>query len=171
MMTIIANIVLVAVTVLDLCIMLCLDSKMLRQSDFKSSRFYKQLIESDEFTSPKRLLAFAALIGACSTMARMSWIVVLILAAVILAQAIILGHKIIKDEQNKSDKRSKRLYFATIVISLLLIGLAAYFGNRNSMVEASQAAALAALLLLSASPLVIMLVNWLLHPLKHHNDK
>ena len=170
-MTIIANIVLVAVTVLDLCIMLCLDSKMLRQSDFKSSRFYKQLIESDEFTSPKRLLAFAVLIGTCSTMARMSWIVVLILAAVILAQAIILGHKIIKDEQNKSDKRSKRLYFAAIVISLLLIGLAAYFGNRNSMVEASQAAALAALLLLSASPLVIMLVNWLLHPLKHHNDK
>ena len=170
MMTIIANIVLVAVAVLDLCMMLCLDSNMMQQSDYKSSRFYRQLIESDEFTSPKRLLAFAVLIGACSTMARMSWIVMLILAAVILAQAIVLGLKI-KSERGISEKRGKWLYFVTIVISLLLIGLAAYFGNRNGVVEASQAAALAALLLLSASPLVIMLVNWLLHPLKHHNDK
>ena len=169
-MTIIANTVLVLVAVLDLCMMLCLDSNMMQQSDYKSSRFYRQLIESGEFTSPKRLMAFAVLIGACSTMARMSWIVVLILAAVILAQAIVLALKI-KGEQGLSEKRSKWLYFATIVISMLLIGLTAYFGYRNSTVEASQVAALVALLLLSASPLVIMLVNWLLGPITRPNNK
>ena len=170
MTTIIANIVLMVAAVLDLCMILCLDSKMLRQNNYESSRYYKQLMESGEFTSPKRLLAFAVLIGACSTMARMSWIVVLILAAVILAQAIVIGLKI-KGEQGLSEKHSKWLYFATIIISMLLIGLTAYFGNHNSTVEASQVAALVALLLLSASPLVIILVNWLLGPITRHNNK
>ena len=169
-MTFFANIVLMVAAVLDLCMILCLDSKMLRQNDYESSRYYKQLMESGEFTSPKRLLAFAVLIGACSTMARMSWIVVLILAAVILAQAIVLALKI-KGEQGLSEKRSKWLYFVSMVISMLLIGFTAYFGNQNSTVEASQAAALAALFLLSASPLVIILVNWLLGPITRHNNK
>ena len=55
MMTIIANIVMVVAAVLDLCVLLFLDIKMLRLSDYNTSRYYNQLIESGEFSSMKRL--------------------------------------------------------------------------------------------------------------------
>lgn len=169
MMTIIANIIMVVAAVLDLCVLLCLDAKMLRQSDYVTSRYYNQLIESGEFSSTKRLLVFAVIIGACTTMARMSWMVMMILAAVILAQAIILAFNKI-GKQDKLDKRGMRLYIISVVLSLLLIGLISYICNHFIMGETSQVAALSALLLTSASPLIIMLVNWLLNPPKRHND-
>ena len=169
MMTIIANIVLVVAAVLDLCVLLFLDIKMLRLSDYNTSRYYNQLIESGEFSSMKRLLVFAVLIGACTTMARMSWMVMMVLAAVILGQAIVLAFSKIS-KQGKLDKRDMRLYITTVVFSLLLIGLISYICNHFIMDEASQVAALSALLLASASPLIIMLVNLLLNPRKRHND-
>lgn len=169
MMTIIANIVMTVAAVLDLSVFLCLDSKMLQQSDYKASRFYHQLNESGDFTSIKRLLAFAVLIGAGTTMARMSWIVMLILGAVILAQAIVLAFNK-RGKQDRLDKRGKRLYVLSVVFSLLLIGLAGYFSNYDIKAEVSQVTAFTALLLLSASPLIIMLVNWLLNPIKRHKE-
>ena len=170
MMTIIANIVMTVAAVLDLCVLLNLDSKMLQQSDYETSRYFKHLQESGEFTSTKRLLVYAVLIGACSTMARMSWMVMLLLAAAILAQAITLALSKI-GKQVKLGKRGKRLYISTIVLSLLVIGLVIYIGHLNILAEASQAAALLALLLASASPLIIILVNWILNPVKRHNVK
>lgn len=169
MMTIIANIVMVVAAVLDLCVLLFLDAKMLRQSDYETSRYYNQLIESGEFSSMKRLLVFAVLIGACTTMARMSWMVMMILAVVILAQAIVLVFSKI-GKQDKLEKRGMRLYITTVVFSLLLIGLICYICNHFIMDEASQVVALSTLLLASASPLIIMLVNLLLNTIKRHDD-
>ena len=87
-MTIIAYTALAAAAILDLLIAMRQDAIALKNNHFSNNRFYAWLRESDELTSPKRLLFLTVLIACCTTMAQMSWIVVMILALVLLAQGI-----------------------------------------------------------------------------------
>lgn len=170
-MLIIANISLLVVALFDLCMMLRYDSQVLHQCEYKNSAYWQRLNDASEFTSLKRLLALAVLIGACTTMARMSWMVVAILAIVLLAQAIVLMRKPRVVNQDKSNKRRARLFIATVVLALVIVAIVGYVGSLQSELIAAQSAATTAVLVLVASPVLVALSNWLMCPIERNSNK
>ncbi len=170
MMTIIANLTLLAAALFALCAMLRWDSLMQQLNGFSNHRYNTWLRQSGELTSIKRLTVLAVLIACFTTMAQTSWIVVMILAAVLIGQGIALF--MAKHEKPvKHDKRVTILLLSALVIALIAAGAAGYAGSLQSKVIASQSAAITAVMILAVSPLLIMLTSWLLHPiLKHGND-
>ena len=169
-MLIIANISLLVVALFDLCMMLRYDSLMLHQCEYKNSAYWKRLNDDGEFTSLKRLLALAVLIGACTTMARVSWMVVAILAVVLIAQAVVLmRNPVVK--QMKSNKRRTRLLIAAAVLSLVIVAIVGYVGSLNGELIAAQSVATTAVLVLVASPVLLTMVNWLMCPIERSINK
>lgn len=165
MMTIIAYTALAAATILDLLIAMRQDAIALKNNHFSNNRFYAWLRESDELTSPKRLLFLTVLIACCTTMAQMSWIVVMILALVLLAQGI---HALLSQRHTPSaiKGRATRLYATASTLALAAVAIAGYLGYRSSEAEASQSTAFVAVMLLTISLLVIMSTNWLTGPIE-----
>ncbi len=170
-MLIIANISLLVVALFDLCMMLRYDSQVLHQCEYKNSAYWQRLNDASEFTSLKRLLALAVLIGACTTMARMSWMVVAILAIVLLAQAIVLMRKPCVVNQDKSNKRRARLLIAATVLALVIVAIVGYVGSLKGELIAAQSAATTALLVLVVSPVLVVLSNWLMGPIERNANK
>lgn len=167
MMTIIANLTLLAAALFALCAMLRWDSLMQLLNGFSNHRYNTWLRQSGELTSIKRLTVLAVLIACFTTMAQTSWIVVMILAAVLVGQGIAL----FMAKHEKPDKRVTILLLSALVIAVIAAGAAGYAGSLQSKVIASQSAAITAVMILAVSPLLIMLTSWLLHPiLKHGND-
>ena len=169
-MLIIANISLLVVALFDLCMMLRYDSQVLHQCEYKNSAYWQRLNNDGEFTSLKRLLALAVLIGACTTMARMSWMVVAILAIVLIAQAIILMRNPLA-KQMKSNKRRARLLSAATVLALVIVAIVGYVGSLKGELIAAQSASTTALLVLVVSPVLVVLSNWLMGPIERNANK
>lgn len=170
-MTTIAHISLLAAALLDLCAMLRLETAALQRNAFSNSRFYTWLRESGELISPKRLLVFAVLIACCTTMARTSWMVVMLLAIVLAVQGIVLAfHKGAADDE-KASKRSWIAGIIAFVLAVLGTGGAAWLGNLSSEVEGLKAASIAAVILLAISPLLAMLANSLLGRYKNRDQE
>ena len=159
-MTLISYLILLAAGLLDLVAMVRHDVLTLQQCGFNSQSYNKLLKENSEVYSAKRLLPLAVLIGACTTMAQMSWIVVLILAAVILAQALyLLWPK--KGKSARTGKRSWSVYGITLVLAIIIPALVSHFipGDQN---KSFSAASYTVLLEVLCSPVLVMLINWLL---------
>jgi len=162
-MNLIAYLILIAAGLLDLLAMLRLDAAMMQTCDFDNRQYNKQLKDNDEFISSKRLLAIAVLIGALTTMSQMSWIVVLILAAVILAQSLILWTSSCR-KQPASTKRTQRLQATAIALAMILIGAVTaglYLSGFNS-IEICRSAAMLELAILTFSPMLTIAANQLL---------
>ena len=85
-----ANIALLVAALLDMIVLLCGDITAHRDNGHNNSRYYAWLNKSGELLSPKRLLLLAVFIATFTTMALQSWIVVMLLAALLLAQSIVL---------------------------------------------------------------------------------
>jgi len=166
-----AQITLLAATLLALFAMVRRDLTNLQNNGFSNSRYYDWLLESSEFSSPKRILAFAVLLGSFTTMALTSWMVIMLLAAVIA----MLGIAMLLRRQDKPAKLSGRaagLYIATMLIASLSIA-AAHFISKLTGLEGKSVsnASTVALVLLVMSPLVVMAANWLLRPFERNRDK
>lgn len=171
MMTIIAYILLLAAALFDLCVMLWRwDVRMQQLNGFDNSKYNKWLRDHGELTSPKRLTAIAVLVASCTTMVQMSWMVVMILAAVLIAQGIVMLRRK-PEEPLVPSKRVMRLLITAIIIALLIVELAGYLGSRESETEATRAAAIIAVMILTVSPLLVMITNWLLGPIERRINR
>lgn len=159
----------VAATLLDMCVMLKKDSLSLQQNGFNNKQYNALLKSEGEITSPKRLLVIAVLIGLLSTMAQ-SWIVVLVLAAVILAQA---AYFLIRktSEQPRAIWRSRKLTIMAITIAIIITGVVGYLSMRESETIAARNASITALVLLIISPALTMLMNLLSGPWELHTEE
>ena len=176
-MNLIANISLIAAALFDMVVMLGGDIMAHSINGHSNSKYYSWLNKSGELTSPKRLLLLAVFIAIFTTMAQQSWMVVLILAASLLVQGIVL----LKRRQWKLmdlDKRSRLMLALAIILAIISIALFFYNGSKTSMEFASRAGAMLAAMILLITPLLTMLVAWLLsHFIKKreydnpHNDK
>lgn len=160
-MTLIAYIILLAAGLFDFLVILWHDVLTLQECGFDNPDYSKLLRNNSEFTSPKRLIGLAVLLGLCTNMAMMSWIVVLILAAVLLVQGVeILIRE--RDKRPKPTKRAKRIYAAVIVLAILV--LAAVTGcliYRSGTTDAYRGTALLELLILIGSPFLAKAINGL----------
>jgi len=163
----IAYIVLLLSTLFALCVMLRWDLQMQQQNSYYNSRYRKWLKQSGELTSAKRLLILAALLGVCTTMATMSWIVVVVIALILVALSIGMLRKKHK-KPLVFTKRVARIYFTALTIALIAIVLAGYWGNRTSAEDAARCACIVAVLALFWSFAIAMLANWLLGPIERH---
>ena len=155
-----AQISLLAAAALDLIVMLHYDVLTLQSCAHSNSNYNKLLKKNSEISSVKRLLPFAVTIGACTTMAQVSWIVVLILAAVILAQALYLL-KPNREGSSKMDKHSWGVYCLALALALIPPVLLGYFVP-GSLIEGVRTAVWTVLLEIIISPALAMLANWLL---------
>lgn len=161
-MTTIAHISLLAAALLDLCAMMRHETAALQHNDFSNKRFYAWIRESGDLITPKRLLVLAVLIACCTTMARTSWMVIILLAAVLAVQGIMLAFKRGKNDDGMTARRSWIIGCVAFVISVLVTGLAAYLGSLSNEADALQAASIAAVIMLAISPLLAMLANSLM---------
>ena len=163
--TLIAFAALLAAALFDLCVMLLPETLALQENGHSNGRFYSWPVKGDELTAPRRLLVLAVLIGCCTTMARSSWLVILLLAITLLAQGIILLFS--KGTKPSLLKRHGWLVYCTAIVLALLASAAGYIlGNHQGTADALESAATIAVILLALSPLLAMLANWLLSPLK-----
>lgn len=158
-MTLIAYITFIAAGLFDLMAMLLLDTGALQACDFNNREYSKSLKDNGEYTSPKRLLVLAVLLGFCTTMSQMSWIVVMILAAALLAQwATILANK--RKKNPVTAKRAKRLHIIVTVLAIILTGaVAGILGHHRGEADACRGAAMMVMMILVFSPLLAMAVN------------
>ena len=160
-MTTLAHISLCVAAMLDLCAMLRHEAAALQRHGFSNSRYYAWLRQSGELTTPKRLLALAVLIACCTTMARTSWAVILLLAIVLVVQGVMLAFKRGKSEGEKTSNRSWVVVGIAFVLSVLATVCSTYLGNLSSETDALQAASCTAVIMLAISPLTAMLANTL----------
>lgn len=159
-MTLISYIILLTAGLIDLVVILRHDVLTMQQCGFNAQSYNKLLKVNGEVYSAKRLLPLAVLIGACTTMAQMSWIVILILAAVILAQALYLLFQ--KQEKSASmGKRSLRVYCITLALAIIIPALVSHFIPGDDT-KSFNAASLTVLLEILCSPVLVMLANWML---------
>jgi len=171
MITIIAHITLLVAALFGLCAMLLRwDVRVLQLNDYSNSEFNNWLRNSGELSSIKRLAVLAVLVGTCTTMAQASWMVTMLLAAVLIALGIaVLRRK--PQEPLTLDKRVARLLFTITIITLLAVELAGYLGSRDSEAEAARGAAIVGVVILTVSPLLTMLANWLLGPIERRINR
>ena len=164
--TLIAYSCLLVAALLDLLSMLRLDSAALQQHGFKNKRFYNWLRSNEQLTSPRRLVVLAVLVACCTSMARTSWMVIVLLAAVLAIQAIALMFSKSSSETEKANPRSWWIVIIACLLSLATAGVLGYLGWQGCIDSAAQAAAITAVILLALSPLVAMAANGLLGPKK-----
>ena len=102
-------------------------------------------------------------------MARTSWMVIIFLGIILLVQGIAL----MLNKANRAAltrKRSRPVYCAAIVLALLAASAAYAIGSRQDVVDAARAAATIEVITLALTPLLAMLANWLLSPLKNGEE-
>lgn len=162
MMNQIANITLFVAALLDMLVLLGGDITSHRNNGHDNTRYYDSLKKSGEILSPKRLLPFAVFIATFTTMAQQSWIVVMILAATLLIQAIAL----LKGNQWKlmvSDKHSNQmLALALLMVTLVGVLVIPDVFKQTNALFGTQVMAKCAVMLLVLTPFLTMLVSWML---------
>lgn len=158
-MTLIAHILLLAAGLFDFLVILWHDVLTLQECGFDNSDYSKLLKDSSEFTSPKRLAGLAVLLGLCTNMAMMSWIVVFILGAVLLIQgAMTLFRE--NGKRPKPTERAMRIYTAVIVLAILVL-TAATLGlhYRGGTIDACRGTAMLEILILIGTPFLAKAMN------------
>lgn len=162
MMNQIANITLFAAALLDMLVLLGRDITAHRDNGHDNTRYYDWMKKSGEILSPKRLLPFTVFIATFTTMAQQSWIVVMILAATLLIQAIAL----LKGNQWRLMVSDKRTY-QMLALALFLVTLVGVFVipdvfKQTDALLGTQVMAQCAVMLLVLTPFLTMLVAWML---------
>lgn len=163
-MNLIANITLLVAALLDIIVLLGGDIADHRNNGHSNSKYYNWLSKSGEIMSLKRLLLLAVFVGTFTTMAQQSWMVVMILAAVMLAQGIYL----LRQRQWKlldDGKNAKRMLFTAIFIVLCAIFGVCQSALRSSVgttLFASRVTSMAAVMIAPITWLLTMLVAWVL---------
>lgn len=163
-MALIANLSLAIAALLALLGLLRRDTALLQRNRFSNSRFNTQLRDDGELTAPSRLLALAVLIGSFTTMARESWMVVVILAAALAAMGI---YQLIKrpSEPKPFTSRAIGVYTISLILAItmyFLIAAATVFKPGKALADLAHDQSLILLMSAIASPLLVMFSNWLL---------
>ncbi|MBQ6167472.1 MAG: hypothetical protein IJK41_08630 [Muribaculaceae bacterium] len=155
-MNLIANITLLVAALLDMVVLLGGDIADHRNNGHSNTKYYQWLNKSGEIMSLKRLLLLAVFVGTFTTMALQSWMVVMILAAVLLIQGIYLlwqrQWKLLDDEKN-----AKQMLFTAIFIVLCVI-----FGEGQGALRSSVGTTLFASRVTSMTAVMIAPITWLL---------
>lgn len=157
-MTMIAYICLLVTALAALCAMQLSDLAALRRLEYSNNRFYAWLRESEELTASKRLIALAVLVGCYTTMARTSWMVMMIFAAVLAVLAIVLMRN---DDARRLGGRSTRVFVLAMAAAILIVGAGAWVLRMLGEADVVKPAALLTVALVAMSPLLTMCANWL----------
>lgn len=157
-MTMIAYICLLVTALAALCAMQLSDLAALRRLEYSNNRFYAWLRESEELTASKRLIALAVLVGCYTTMARSSWMVMMIFAAVLAVLAVVLMRN---DDARRLGGRSTRVFALAMAAAILIVGAGAWVLRMLGEADVVEPAALLTVALVAMSPLLTMCANWL----------
>lgn len=157
-MTMIAYICLLVTALAALCAMQLSDLAALRRLEYSNNRFYTWLRESEELTASKRLIALAVLVGCYTTMARSSWMVMMIFAAVLAVLAVVLMRN---DDARRLGGRSTRVFVLAMAAAILIAGAGAWVLRMLGEADVVKPAALLTVALVAMSPLLTMCANWL----------
>ena len=157
-MTMIAYICLLVTALAALCAMQLSDLAALRRLEYSNNRFYAWLRESEELTASKRLIALAVLVGCYTTMARTSWMVMMIFAAVLAVLAVVLMRN---DDARRLGGRSTRVFVLAMAAAILIVGAGAWVLRMLGEADVVKPAALLTVALVAMSPLLTMCANWL----------
>lgn len=168
--TTIANICLLVAALLGLCAMLHWDLQNLQQSDYSNSRYNAWLRESSDLTSPKRLTVIAVLIASFTTMAQMSWMVVMLLAIILACMAIVMLLKR-HEKPLKFDSRITRRFITSLLLALAMIVGTYYLGKHLNKADALRPTSMLAMMILAVSPLLTMVVNSIFRPLEKNRTE
>ena len=164
MINLTANIALAVAAMLDMIVMLGGDITAHHHYGHSNSKYYAWLSKSGELMSSKRLLLLAVFIATFTTMAQQSWMVVMILAATLLVQAIIL----MTGRQWKlmdPGKGNWPMLATAMLITLIAVMTVAHVGSKISALFATRVTSMFTVMLLPITPLITMLISWLLSPL------
>ena len=159
--TLIAHLSLITAALLALLGMLRQDTTLLQLNHFNNSRFNSHLQEKDELFSAPRLVALAVLVGSITTMAKESWMVIIILAVVLAILGIYLLSKK-RPDASHFNGRATRVYTISVILSIIAVAAADGFSMNPSLINSVYDRALALELCTVISPLLVMLSNWLL---------
>lgn len=154
----IAYICLLVTALAALCAMQLSDLAALRRLEYSNNRFYAWLRESEELTASKRLIALAVLVGCYTTMARSSWMVMMIFAAVLAVLAVVLMRN---DDARRLGGRSSRVFVLAMAAAILIVGAGAWVLRMLGEADVVKPAALLTVALVAMSPLLTMFANWL----------
>ena len=157
-MTMIAYICLLVTALAALCAMQLSDLAALRRLEYSNNRFYAWMRESEELTASKRLIALAVLVGCYTTMARTSWMVMMIFAAVLAVLAVVLMRN---DDARRLGGRSTRVFALAMAAAILIVGAGAWVLRMLGEADVVKPAALLTVALVAMSPLLTMCANWL----------
>ena len=157
-MTMIAYICLLVTALAALCAMQLSDLAALRRLEYSNNRFYAWLRESEELTASKRLIALAVLVGCYTTMARTSWMVMMIFAAVLAVLAVVLMRN---DDARRLGGRSTLVFALAMAAAILIVGAGAWVLRMLGEADVVKPAALLTVALVAMSPLLTMCANWL----------
>lgn len=159
MITTIAHVTMLVAALFALIAMLLWDLQNLQQSGYSNSRYNAWLRQSGEISSLKRLLVAAVLIGTFTTMAMASWMVEMVLAAVLVALGVsmLLKHP---DRPLVFSSRVISVLIVALLIALIAIGAVFFFGQRLGQADTVRPAAMLAIMLIIISPLLTMLANY-----------
>jgi hypothetical protein len=158
--TLLAHLALGSAALLTLIGMLRKDTILLQLNHFSNSRFNSHLQEKGELYTVPRLAAIAVLAGSITTMAKESWMVVIILAVVLAILGIYLLSKK-RPDASHFNGRATGVYGISFILSTVAAPAAGFSMNQdtiNSTYETAQAMLLCAVI----SPLLVILSNWLL---------
>ena len=159
--TLLAHLSLGSAALLALIGMLRKDTILLQLNHFSNSRFYTHLQEKGELSSVPRLAAIAVLAGSITTMAKESWMVVIILAAVLAILGIYLLTKK-RPDASHFNGRATGVYAISFILSIIATAAAGYFSTSQDLINSAYDRALALQLCAVISPLLVILSNWLL---------
>ncbi len=160
-MTLIAHISLAAAALIALCSMLRNDIAALSQNGFSNKRFYSHLQESGDITSTTRIIALAVLMGSITSMARDSWMVVLILAVVLAATGIYLLFKK-RSDSKPIGGRGTGIFSISLILALAATAAMFTFNSNKSQIDSAHDASLMMQLSAITAPLLVMISNWLI---------
>ena len=167
--TLLAHLSLGSAALLALIGMLRQDTALMQLNHFSNSQFYSHLQEKGELSSVPRLAAIAVLAGSITTMAKESWMVVIILAVVLAILGIYLLTKKLPDASHFNG-RATGVYAISVTLSIIVTAAAGYFSTNQDLINSAYDRALALLLCAVISPLLVMLSNWLLGPFMKNEE-
>ena len=161
--TLIAHLAFCAAVLLTLIGMLLKDTALLQLNHFSNSRFNSHLQEKGELYSVPRLSAIAVLAGSITTMAKESWMVVIILAVVLAILGIYLLSKK-RPDASHFNGRATGVYGSSLILSTVAVPAAVSFSMSPDTINSTYTYETAQAMLLCAviSPLLVILSNWLL---------
>ena len=160
--TTIANITLLVAALLALVAMLRQDMLNLQQSGYSNSRYNAWLKQSGDISSLKRLLVLAVLIGTFTNMAMASWMVVMLLAAVLVALAVSMLAKRVEKPSKFRGKTVSRFVIA-LITALISVGAIYLVAKHMGQADHVRPAAMLAIMIVAITPLITMFANWLCH--------